>query len=66
VDAERVEECVEGVGVEVVVVGDVEGLVAEAAARQVERDGALGFPELGEDIAVEVNDTLDREQRRPA
>jgi len=54
VDAERAEECVEGVGVEVVVVRDVEGLVGEAVARQVERDGAVGLAELGEDVAVEV------------
>ncbi len=53
-DAERVEECVERVGVEVVVVRGVEGLIGEAVARQVERDGAVGLAELGEDVAIEV------------
>jgi hypothetical protein len=53
-DAERVEERIERAGVEVVVVRDVEGLIGEAVAREVERDRAVGLAKLGEDVAVEV------------
>ena len=53
-DVERGEEAVEHVGVEVVVVRDVERFVGEAVAWEVERDGAVGFGELREDVAVEV------------
>jgi hypothetical protein len=53
-DAERVEERIERAAVKWVVVRDVEGLIGEAIARQVERDGAVGLAELGEDVAVEV------------
>jgi len=53
-DVERVEEAVEDVGVEVEAVADVERFAREAVAREVERDGALGLAELGEDVAVEV------------
>ena len=47
-------KAVEHVGVEVVVVPDVERFVGEAVAWEVERDGAVGFGELGEDVAPEV------------
>jgi adenine/guanine phosphoribosyltransferase-like PRPP-binding protein len=53
-DAERVEERIERAGVEAVVARDVEGLIGEAVARQVERDGAVGFVELRKDVSVEV------------
>ena len=52
-DVERVEEAVGDVGVEVEAVADVERFAREAVAREVERDGALGLAELGEDVAVE-------------
>ena len=45
---------VERVGIEVVVVREVERFVGEAVAREVERDGSVGLAELGEDVAVEV------------
>ena len=54
VDDERVEEAVEDVGAEVVVVGDIEGFVGEALSSEVDGDDAMGFGELGEDVAVEV------------
>ena len=53
-DVEGCEQAAEHVGVEVASVRDAEWFVGEAVARQVERDGAVGLAELGEDVAVEV------------
>ena len=53
-NVERVEETFEDVLEEGEVVVGVEGFVGEAVAWEVDGDGAVGFGENGEDVAVEV------------